>query len=98
MGYSTPTEYAVRIHNNGEFIHAAPWSVGSQGRTNVSHGCVNLTTARAKEYYDSAIYGDPVEVKNSSVDLSKNASDISDWVYSWEEWQELSALENNDED
>lgn len=97
-GYSTPTEYAVRIHNNGEFIHAAPWSVGSQGRTNVSHGCVNLTTARAKEYYDSAIYGDPVEVKNSSVDLSKNASDISDWVYSWEEWQELSALENNDED
>lgn len=91
-GYSTPTEYAVRIHNNGEFIHAAPWSVGSQGVSNVSHGCVNLSTPRAKEYYDTALYGDPVEVKNSSVDLSKNASDISDWVYSWEEWQELSAL------
>lgn len=91
-GYSTPVEYAVRIHNNGEFIHAAPWSVGSQGSSNVSHGCVNLSTPGAKQYYDSAMYGDPVEVKGSSVTLSKNASDISDWAYSWKEWKSLSAL------
>lgn len=93
-GYSTPTEYSVRIHNNGEFIHAAPWSVGSQGVANVSHGCVNLSMSRAKQYYDSAMYGDPVKVKGSSVTLSKNASDISDWVYSWKEWKQLSALDN----
>lgn len=93
-GYSTPTEYSVRIHNNGEFIHAAPWSVGSQGVANVSHGCINLSTARAQQYYNSAIYGDPVKVKGSSVTLSKNASDISDWVYSWKEWKELSALDD----
>lgn len=92
-GYTTPVEYAVRIHNNGEFIHAAPWSVGSQGSSNVSHGCVNLSTSRAKQYYDSAIYGDPVEVKGSFVTLSKNASDISDWAYSWKEWKSLSALD-----
>ena len=91
-GYSTPTEYSVRIHNNGEFIHAAPWSAGSHGVRNVSHGCINLTTARAKQYYDSAIYGDPVKVEGSSVTLSKNASDISDWAYSWKEWKQLSAL------
>lgn len=91
-GYSTPTEYAVRIHNNGEFIHGAPWSVGSHGVRNVSHGCINLSLPRAKQYYDSAIYGDPVEVEGSSVTLSKNASDVSDWQYSWDEWKSLSAL------
>ena len=91
-GYSTPVRYAVRLHNNGEFIHAAPWSVGSQGRANVSHGCVNLSTENASEYFKTAIYGDPVEIKGSSVNLSKKDSDISDWVYDWDEWQELSAL------
>lgn len=92
-GYSTPVRWAVRIHNNGEFIHGAPWSAGSQGSANVSHGCINLTNDRAKKYYDSAIYGDPVIVKNSSVSLSKEDSDVSDWVYDWDEWQELSALD-----
>ncbi|MCT1920868.1 Ig-like domain-containing protein [Brevibacterium luteolum] len=92
-GYSTPVRWAVRIHNNGEFIHGAPWSAGSQGSANVSHGCINLTNERAKEYYDSAIYGDPVIVKGSSVSLSKESSDVSDWVYDWDEWQELSALD-----
>ena len=90
--YETPTDWAVRIHNNGEFVHAAPWSVGSQGSANVSHGCINLSTERAKEYYDMALYGDPVEITGSSVDLTTNHSDISDWVYTWDEWQELSAL------
>ena len=91
--YETDVSWAVRIHNNGEFIHAAPWSVGVQGSANVSHGCINLSTERAKEYYDMALYGDPVEITGSSVDLSTEHSDISDWVYSWEDWQELSALD-----
>ncbi|HJG80575.1 MAG TPA: Ig-like domain-containing protein [Brevibacterium senegalense] len=91
--YETDVSWAVRIHNNGEFIHAAPWSVGSQGQANVSHGCINLSTERAKEYFDMALYGDPVEITGSSVDLTTEHSDISDWVYSWEDWQELSALD-----
>ncbi|WP_246475930.1 L,D-transpeptidase [Brevibacterium renqingii] len=91
--YETDVQWAVRIHNNGEFIHAAPWSAGVQGSQNVSHGCVNLTTARAKEYFDSAIFGDPVEITGSQVSLSTQDSDISDWVYSWDDWQELSALD-----
>ncbi|WP_228278201.1 L,D-transpeptidase [Brevibacterium limosum] len=91
--YETDVQWAVRIHNNGEFIHAAPWSAGVQGSQNVSHGCINLTTQRAKEYYDSAIFGDPVEVTGSHVSLSTNDSDISDWVYSWNEWKKLSALD-----
>ncbi|MCW2579778.1 MAG: ErfK/YbiS/YcfS/YnhG family protein, partial [Blastococcus sp.] len=42
-GYRTPVEYAVRISDSGEFVHAAPWSVAQQGNTNVSHGCINLS-------------------------------------------------------
>ena len=91
--YETDVNWAVRIHNNGEFVHAAPWSVGSQGSANVSHGCINLSTERAKEYFDMALYGDPVEITGSSVELTTEHSDISDWVYSWEDWQELSALD-----
>lgn len=91
--YETDVKWAVRIHNNGEFIHAAPWSAGAQGSRNVSHGCVNLSTERAKEYYDSAIFGDPVEITGSDVSLSTEASDISDWVYDWDEWKKLSALD-----
>lgn len=90
--YETDVNWAVRIHNNGEFVHAAPWSVGVQGSANVSHGCINLSTERAKEYFDMALYGDPVEITGSSVDLTTEHSDISDWVYSWDDWQELSAL------
>ncbi|MDK8436529.1 MULTISPECIES: Ig-like domain-containing protein [unclassified Brevibacterium] len=91
--YETDVKWAVRIHNNGEFVHAAPWSAGSQGSANVSHGCINLSTERAKEYYDSAIYGDPVEITGSDVSLSTEASDISDWVYDWDDWKKLSALD-----
>ena len=31
-GYRADVEYAVRISNNGEFVHAAPWSVGAAGQ------------------------------------------------------------------
>ena len=92
-GYTNILEnWAVRISNNGEFIHANPNTVGDQGNTNVSHGCVNLSTANAKAYYDSALYGDPVDVTGTNVQLSAADGDLFDWTVSWSEWQALSAL------
>jgi lipoprotein-anchoring transpeptidase ErfK/SrfK len=92
-GYVNQPEYwAVRISNNGEFIHANPASVGSQGKRNVSHGCINLSTANAKAYFDTAMYGDPVEVTGSSVPLSAADGDVYDWAVSWDEWRSMSAL------
>nr|WP_307831896.1 Ig-like domain-containing protein [Prauserella cavernicola] len=85
--------WAVRISNNGEFTHAAPWSVGDQGNTNVSHGCVNLSDSDAKEYYDSALMGDPVEVEGSTQQLGPKDGDYHDWTYSWQDWLSMSALE-----
>jgi lipoprotein-anchoring transpeptidase ErfK/SrfK len=49
--YDDPVYDDTAISTSGYFIHAAPWSVGSQGRADVSHGCVNLSTARAVQFY-----------------------------------------------
>jgi lipoprotein-anchoring transpeptidase ErfK/SrfK len=91
-GYDLIEKWAVRISNNGEFIHANPASASAQGSNNVSHGCVNLSTAHAKAYYDTAIFGDPVEVSGTGVELSARDGDVWDWTLSWDEWKKLSAL------
>ncbi|MEU8630558.1 Ig-like domain-containing protein [Amycolatopsis sp. NPDC048633] len=84
--------WAVRISNNGEFIHGLAASVWAQGKKNVSHGCLNLSPARAKEYYDGVLTGDPVEITGSTQTLSAKDGDYSDWTYDWASWQKLSAL------
>jgi lipoprotein-anchoring transpeptidase ErfK/SrfK len=84
--------WAVRISNNGEYIHAAPWSVGAQGRTNVSHGCVNLSNANAIAYYDNVLVGDPVEITGSALQLGPADGDYYDWTLTWAQWQAKSAL------
>ncbi|MCB1292001.1 MAG: L,D-transpeptidase, partial [Mycobacterium sp.] len=92
-GYSNIRErWAVRISNNGEFIHANPASSGAQGNTNVTNGCINLSTADAEQYFHSAIYGDPVEVTGTSIPLSYADGDIWDWTVDWDEWTAMSAL------
>jgi lipoprotein-anchoring transpeptidase ErfK/SrfK len=92
-GYRTPVEYAVRLSNNGEFVHAAPWSVAQQGRENVSHGCINLSTDRARWFFEFSQPGDVVEIKNSlGPDLSAADGDIYDWAIPWAEWRAGSAL------
>lgn len=92
-GYRTPVEYAVRLSNNGEFVHAAPWSVAQQGRENVSHGCINLSTDRAAWFFNFSQPGDVVEIRNSiGPTLSAADGDIYDWAIPWDEWQAGSAL------
>ncbi len=90
-GYNNvPEHWAVRISNNGEFIHANPLSEGAQGSENVTHGCVNLSTQDAENYFNTALFGDPVEVTGSPVPMPR--TDIYDWSLTWPEWQKLSAL------
>jgi lipoprotein-anchoring transpeptidase ErfK/SrfK len=92
-GYSDIHErWAVRISNNGEFIHANPASSGAQGNTNVTNGCINLSTGDAEQYYYTAVYGDPVEVTGTSIQLSYADGDIWDWAVDWDEWTSMSAL------
>jgi lipoprotein-anchoring transpeptidase ErfK/SrfK len=92
-GYSNVHErYAVRISNNGEFIHANPNSAGAQGNTNVTNGCINLSTDGAQQYFNTAMYGDPVEVSGTSIELSYSDGDIWDWAVDWDEWKSMSAV------
>ncbi|VEG50386.1 L,D-transpeptidase [Mycolicibacterium chitae] len=62
-GYKLTVNHAVRITWGGVYIHSAPWSVGSQGYANVSHGCINLSPDNAAWYYNNVGIGDLVTVQ-----------------------------------
>jgi lipoprotein-anchoring transpeptidase ErfK/SrfK len=64
-GYDLMVPFSVRFTWSGDYMHDAYWSVGEQGFTNVSHGCVNLSPANAETYYNWAVPGDPVTVTGS---------------------------------
>ena len=93
-GYENVTEYwAVRISNNGEFIHNNPGTTAWQlANVNKTHGCINLSWNDAKAYFDSAIYGDPVEITGTSIQLSAADGDVYDWAIPWSKWVTMSAL------
>lgn len=63
-GYLIDGEYAVRVTWGGVYVHSAPWSVGSQGSANVSHGCINLSPANAEWYFNTVQVGDPIIVQS----------------------------------
>jgi lipoprotein-anchoring transpeptidase ErfK/SrfK len=77
-GYKLKVQNAVRIDNSGAFVHSAPWSVGDQGKRNVSHGCINLSPANAQWFYDNFGSGDPVVIKNSVGTYNQNDG-AQDW-------------------
>jgi lipoprotein-anchoring transpeptidase ErfK/SrfK len=87
-----PEKWAVRISNNGEFIHANPASTDAQGNSNVTHGCVNLSLADADAYFHSAIWGDPVEITGTTVQLGPEDGEIYIWALPWDQWLTYSAL------
>jgi len=59
-GYKLTVNYAVRVTWGGVYVHSAPWSVGSQGYANVSHGCINLGPDNAAWYFNQVGIGDPI--------------------------------------
>lgn len=88
--YNLDAQYAMRVTWTGEFIHAAPWSVSSQGKANVSHGCVGLSTDNAGWLYEGTSIGDVVEFTGSDRKMEPSEG-MGVWLYSWEEWKALSA-------
>jgi lipoprotein-anchoring transpeptidase ErfK/SrfK len=91
LGYSEDIPLAIRLTADGEFLHAASWSVAQQGVRNVSHGCVNISPANARWFYDNWGYGDIVDIKGTGVPLSRS-NRFGDWMIPWSEWQSGSAL------
>lgn len=78
-------EFAQRITSSGEFIHAAPWSVGSQGHANVSHGCTGMSTSNAGWLYSQTIIGDPV-IYTGSNRLMTLTNGYGDWNVSFADY------------
>ncbi|MFE0809609.1 Ig-like domain-containing protein [Streptomyces sp. NPDC058794] len=91
--YDLPVYFATRVTWSGEYVHAAPWSVGSQGSANVSHGCVGMSTANAEWFFGAVQEGDLVEVVNSGGDMMEPfGNGFGDWNLDWTKWTTGSAL------
>lgn len=84
-------EYAMRLTYSGEFIHAAPWSVASQGHANVSHGCTGMSTENAAWLYAMTRRGDVVETTGTDVGMTLT-NGYGDWNESFADWRTGSAL------
>jgi lipoprotein-anchoring transpeptidase ErfK/SrfK len=84
-------KWAMRVTNSGEFLHAAPWSSASHGRSNVSHGCTGMSTANAAWLYERSKRGDVVEFTNSPRGI-EDQNGWTDWNVPWDDWKAGSAL------
>ncbi|MCH9735431.1 MAG: L,D-transpeptidase [Actinomycetia bacterium] len=78
-GYKVKVQDAVRIDNSGIFVHSAPWSVSSQGKRNVSHGCINISPADAQWFFDNFGSGDAIVIKNTNGGWYTQPDGASDW-------------------
>lgn len=91
--YDLPVYWATRVTWSGEYVHAAPWSEGSQGMDNVSHGCTGMSTANAKWFFDNVRVGDIVKVVGSAgATMTPFDNGFGDWNMPWKQWREGSAL------
>jgi lipoprotein-anchoring transpeptidase ErfK/SrfK len=86
-GYRTEVDYATQMSYSGIYVHAAPWSVGSQGYSNVSHGCLNVSTSNAQWFFNNTKRGDIVEVRNTVGSVLPGTDGLGDWNIPWEQWK-----------
>jgi lipoprotein-anchoring transpeptidase ErfK/SrfK len=90
--YNIPdVRFAMRLTYSGEFLHAAPWSVDSQGFANVSHGCVGMSVEDARWLYERTNIGDVVRVRGTDRPIEPG-NGWTDWDVSYREYAQGSAL------
>ncbi|WP_242454400.1 L,D-transpeptidase [Bailinhaonella thermotolerans] len=92
--YRLDVYYTVKFSDSGEYVHGAPWSVGSQGRANVSHGCINASTENAKWFMNTTLRGDPINVTGTRRPL-EHMNGWAHWEISWKNWVKGSALKTS---
>ncbi|WP_006241309.1 L,D-transpeptidase [Mycolicibacterium tusciae] len=86
-GYRTEVDWATQISYSGIYVHAAPWSVGSQGYSNVSHGCINVSGSNGQWFYDNSKRGDIVEIVNTVGSTLPGTEGLGDWNIPWSQWK-----------
>jgi lipoprotein-anchoring transpeptidase ErfK/SrfK len=86
-GYRTDVDWATQISYSGIFVHSAPWSVGAQGNTNTSHGCLNVSPSNAIWFYNNTKRGDVVEIANTVGPTLPGTDGLGDWNVPWGQWK-----------
>ncbi|WP_082995704.1 L,D-transpeptidase [Mycobacterium alsense] len=86
-GYRTEVEWATQMSYSGVFVHSAPWSVGAQGHTNTSHGCLNVSPSNAEWFYEHSKSGDIVEVVHTVGPTLPGTEGLGDWNVPWPVWK-----------
>ena len=83
--YDLVLPWDVRITWSGTFLH---YSSGDPypGHSYGSHGCVHLSYADAKWYYDLSKQGDPVTVSGSPRGEAAGDNGYAGYDLSWSEW------------
>lgn len=85
-GYDELVYSDVHISDSGEYVHAAPWSVSSQGHRNVSHGCINLSPTDALKFFGFSRVGDVVWVVGGPRPPAQGDHGVMDWDTPWKQW------------
>lgn len=85
-GYDELVYSDVHISDSGEYVHAAPWSVASQGHRNVSHGCINLSPADALKFFAYSRVGDVVWVVGGPRPPAQGDHGVMDWSTPWSDF------------
>ncbi|MDH6198662.1 lipoprotein-anchoring transpeptidase ErfK/SrfK [Mycobacterium frederiksbergense] len=91
LGYKLTVNNAVRLSNNGIYVHQLDSTVWAQGNTNTSHGCLNVSADHGRWFYEFSQPGDVFEVRNTGGDplpIWQNG----DWSVPWDQWLKGSAL------
>ncbi|MDP9182566.1 MAG: Ig-like domain-containing protein, partial [Actinomycetota bacterium] len=85
-GYYEEVPDSVRISYGGAFVHSASWSVRDQGVRNVSHGCVNISPADARWFFELVKRGDVVNIVHAKAPPLLTDPGMSDWNVPFSEW------------
>ena len=83
--YNLKVKYAMRLTHSGEFLHQAEWSVRSQGRENVSHGCTGMSPTDAAWLFSRSRVGDVVVFTGSKRPLEWG-NGYTAWEMSYRQW------------
>jgi len=91
--YNVKVQWAMRLTNSGEYLHARPDSErnGDFGVRNASHGCTGLSRANAKWLYDHSKIGDVVQYLNSPRPLDPT-NGWSVWQLDYQQWSTTSGV------
>ncbi len=91
LGYKVTVNNAVRLTNSGIYVHQLDSTIWAQGKTNTSHGCLNVNADNGRWFYEFSQPGDVFEVRNTGgepLPIWQNG----DWGVPWDKWLAGSAL------